>query len=127
MSGQYDDERILNGEVTPEEINKLEKTLLEKYHSMAGTQGKQVRLCLNGSFCCSKLGANLINKLANFENTLIKRWKIHLFPCASKKVPYISRLFFPEWHMGLPGFEPGRRGPKPRIIAKLDHNPEVVF
>jgi hypothetical protein len=26
--------------------------------------------------------------------------------------------------MGLPGFEPGRCGPKPHIITKLDHNPD---
>ena len=27
--------------------------------------------------------------------------------------------------LGIPGFEPGQRGPKPRIITKLDHIPDT--
>lgn len=26
-------------------------------------------------------------------------------------------------NLGLPGFEPGQQGPKPRILTKLDHRP----
>ncbi len=26
--------------------------------------------------------------------------------------------------VGLPGFEPGQQGPKPRILTKLDHKPD---